>query len=104
MAADQGAPQRPVRPRRVLTKADRDQILCDCNIARIILGPDSQPLDVGREQRTVPRWMRHAIASVIGAVASRAVTAGPATGTTYTIHKPDGSRLNQCPQRSTGPP
>ena len=45
-----------------LTKADRDQILCDCNIARIILGPDSQPLDVGRGQRTVPRWMRRAIA------------------------------------------
>ena len=44
-----------------LTKADRDQILCDCNIARIILGPHSQPLDVGREHRTVPRWMRRAI-------------------------------------------
>ena len=39
-----------------LTRADRDQILCDCNVARIILGPDSQPLDVGREKRTVPRW------------------------------------------------
>ena len=38
-----------------LTKADRDQILCDCNVARIILGPDSQPLDVGREHRTAPR-------------------------------------------------
>ena len=25
-------------------------------------------------------------------------------GTTYTIHNDHGTRLNQCPQRSTGPP
>ena len=46
----------------VLSRAQRDQLLCDCNIARIILGPDSQPLDVGRAQRTAPRWLRRAVA------------------------------------------
>jgi hypothetical protein len=45
-----------------LTRADKAQILCDCNIARIVLGPDSQALDVGREHRTAPRWMRRALA------------------------------------------
>jgi hypothetical protein len=45
-----------------LSRADRRQLLCDCNIARIVLGPDSQPLDVGRTHRLVPRWMRRAIA------------------------------------------
>ena len=128
-----------------LTKADRDQILCDCNIARIILGPDSQPLDVGREQRTVPRWMRRAIAQrdrgcrfpgcdrraswceahhvipwwqggptsinnmvLLCAfhhhVVHRQGWTNTFNGITYTIHNDHGSRLNQCPQRSTGPP
>jgi hypothetical protein len=45
-----------------LTRADKAQILCDCNIARIVLGPDSQPLDVGREHRTAPLYLRRAIA------------------------------------------
>jgi hypothetical protein len=44
------------------TRADKAQILCDCNIARIVLGPDSQPLDVGREHRTAPLYLRRAIA------------------------------------------
>ncbi|HEY1739608.1 MAG TPA: DUF222 domain-containing protein, partial [Acidimicrobiia bacterium] len=45
-----------------LTRADKAQILCDCNVARIVLGPDSQPLDVGREHRTAPLYLRRAIA------------------------------------------
>ena len=37
------------------------ELLCDCKIGRVIMGPDSQPLDVGREHRTAPKWMRRAI-------------------------------------------
>ncbi len=55
-------PQDPTDLAALLSGAQRDQLLCDANIARIILGPDSQPLDVGRTQRVVPRWMRRAVA------------------------------------------
>jgi hypothetical protein len=46
-----------------LSPAQLGEILCDAKVSRIILGPDSQPLDVGREHRTAPRWMRRAIAA-----------------------------------------
>jgi hypothetical protein len=45
-----------------LGTTERQRLLCDANVARIILGPDGQPLDVGREYRTAPRWLRRAIA------------------------------------------
>ena len=38
------------------------RLMCDANIGRIILGPDDQPLDVGRAHRTAPRWLRRAVA------------------------------------------
>jgi hypothetical protein len=46
-----------------LSKHEIARLLCDANISRIILGPDGQPLDVGRSQRTAPRWIRRAIAA-----------------------------------------
>ncbi len=45
-----------------LSPAQLRQLLCDCNVSRIVTGPDSQPLDVAREQRTAPKWMRKALA------------------------------------------
>jgi len=45
----------------VLSTAQLRQMLCDCRVSRIVVGPDGLPLDVGREERTVPRWMRRAI-------------------------------------------
>jgi hypothetical protein len=45
-----------------LSQHEIARLLCDANVARIILGPDGQPLDVGREHRTAPRWMRRALA------------------------------------------
>ncbi|MEI4277711.1 HNH endonuclease signature motif containing protein [Klenkia terrae] len=36
------------------------QAACDADIARIVLGPDSLPLDVGRAQRLVPAHIRRA--------------------------------------------
>ena len=44
-----------------LSPAQLGQLLCDAKISRIVIGPDGQPLDVGRELRTPPRWMRRAL-------------------------------------------
>jgi hypothetical protein len=41
--------------------ADVRRLLCDSNIARVVTGPDSLPLDVGRARRTVPAAMRRAV-------------------------------------------
>ncbi|RYV52654.1 HNH endonuclease signature motif containing protein, partial [Pengzhenrongella frigida] len=43
-------------PRAVL-----DRLLCDAAITRIVFGPDSQILDVGRTHRTYPTHLRRAI-------------------------------------------
>ena len=43
-------------PRSVL-----DRIACDSEITRIVFGPDSQPLDVGRSQRTYTGSQRRAV-------------------------------------------
>ena len=73
-----------------LSAAQRDRILCDCNISRIILGPDSLPLDVGREHRTAPRWLRRAPSpNATLAVASPAAT-GPRTAAKSTMSSPGG--------------
>ncbi len=37
------------------------QLLCDCTVARIVTGPDGQPLDVGRTRRAVPPALRRAL-------------------------------------------
>ena len=37
-----------------LSPAQLAEILCDCKLGRIVFGPDSLPLDVGREHRTAP--------------------------------------------------
>jgi hypothetical protein len=37
------------------------RICCDAKVIPVVLGGDGQPLDVGREQRTVPRHMRRAV-------------------------------------------
>jgi hypothetical protein len=34
---------------------------CDADLTRIVLGPDGQPLDVGRTHRLVPAWLRKAV-------------------------------------------
>jgi hypothetical protein len=55
-------PADPTELGALLSTTERSRLLCDAQVARIILGPDSQPLDVGREHRTAPRWLRRAIA------------------------------------------
>jgi 5-methylcytosine-specific restriction protein A len=46
-----------------LSPAQVGAMLCDAHVSRVVLGPDSRPLDVGREYRTAPRWIRRAIAA-----------------------------------------
>jgi hypothetical protein len=45
----------------VLTPQQVRRYACDCTINRIVFGPDSQPLDIGRATRTVPPAMRRAL-------------------------------------------
>ena len=46
-----------------LEPSEVETLLCDCQISRVILGPDSRPLNLGAEQRSYPRWMRRAVAA-----------------------------------------
>ena len=45
----------------LLTMATVEKLLCDCTVSRVILGPDSIPIDVGRETRVVNRATRRAL-------------------------------------------
>ena len=44
----------------LLTRTTIERLLCDCTISRVITGPDSVPIDVGRETRVVNRAQRRA--------------------------------------------
>ncbi len=37
------------------------RLACDANVSRIVFGPASQPLDVGRKHRVIPEWLRRAL-------------------------------------------
>jgi hypothetical protein len=45
----------------VLSAARARWIACDATVTRIVLGPDGQPLDLGRSQRLVPEPLRKAV-------------------------------------------
>ena len=40
---------------------DVDRLLCDCTVSRVVTGPDSLPIDVGRAKRTVPPALRRTL-------------------------------------------
>ena len=46
---------------RVLSYPSIHKLTCDAAISRIVMSPDSQPLDIGRSTRTVPEPMRRAV-------------------------------------------
>ena len=46
---------------QLLTAADARRLGCDCQIIPVVLGGESEPLDVGRAARTVPRGIRRAL-------------------------------------------
>jgi hypothetical protein len=41
--------------------ADLYRLLCDCNVSRVVTGPDGLPLDAGRSRRTIPPAIRRAV-------------------------------------------
>jgi Domain of unknown function (DUF222) len=41
--------------------ADVQRLLCDSTVSRVVMGPDSLPLDVGRSRRTIPPAIRRAV-------------------------------------------
>ena len=45
----------------VLDPCERDRILCDCSISRVVLDAKGEPLDVGRASQTWPTAIRKAI-------------------------------------------
>lgn len=45
----------------VLSPSTASRLCCDAAISRIVLAPDSHPLDIGRTTRTVPEPMRRAV-------------------------------------------
>jgi Domain of unknown function (DUF222) len=54
---------RPATPSEsTFTPAEVNQLLCEANISRIVLGPDSVPLDVGRATRNPSKALRRAVA------------------------------------------
>jgi hypothetical protein len=45
----------------IISAARARWLACDGNITRIVIGPEGQPLDVGRSQRVVPPHLRRAV-------------------------------------------
>ena len=45
----------------VLSRSDLDYLSCDCSISRLVIGPNSEPLDIGRKSRVIPGAMRRAV-------------------------------------------
>jgi hypothetical protein len=46
---------------QLISAAAARRIACDCKLIPVVLGGDSEPLDVGRAQRTVPLGIRRAL-------------------------------------------
>jgi hypothetical protein len=44
-----------------LHPADVRELLCDCSVSRVVTGPESEVLDVGRSRRTIPPSLRRAL-------------------------------------------
>ncbi|WP_309232981.1 DUF222 domain-containing protein [Blastococcus sp. TML/C7B] len=45
----------------IISAAKARWLACDGNVSRIVMGPDSRPLDVGRDKRSFPPHLRRAI-------------------------------------------
>jgi Domain of unknown function (DUF222) len=59
---------------QLISAAAARRIACDCKIIPVVLGGDSEPLDVGRAMRTVPVGIRRALVARDGGCAFRAAT------------------------------
>jgi hypothetical protein len=45
----------------VLPRSTLERISCDSSVSRIVMGPNSEPLDVGRKTRVIPPALRRAV-------------------------------------------
>jgi len=45
----------------VLPRSTIERISCDASVSRIVMGPNSEPLDVGRKTRVIPPALRRAV-------------------------------------------
>jgi hypothetical protein len=46
---------------QLISANDAHRLACDCKLIPVVLGSDSEPLDVGRAMRTVPLGIRRAL-------------------------------------------
>ncbi|HKZ19636.1 MAG TPA: DUF222 domain-containing protein, partial [Acidimicrobiia bacterium] len=44
-----------------LPQSDLERLLCDSSVSRMIMGADSEPIDVGRKTRVIPPALRRAV-------------------------------------------
>ncbi len=71
------------------------RLSCDAEITRVVLDPQSQPLDVGRATRTVPGHLRHAlIVRDRGCVAEGCDRPSAWTEAHHVIHWAEGGRTS----------
>lgn len=75
----------------VLGSQTTQRLACDASITRVVLGPDSQPLDVGRRTRLVPPAIRTALIVRDGGCAYPGCDRGPQwTDAHHVRHWSDG--------------
>lgn len=71
------------------------RLACDAEITRVVLDPQSQPLDVGRTTRTVPSHLRHAlIVRDRGCVAEGCDRPSAWTEAHHVVHWAEGGRTS----------
>jgi hypothetical protein len=74
-----------------LTAAAARRVACDASVTRIVLDPDSLPLDVGRSTRTVPPHLRHALVVRDGGCVAEGCDRPPAwTEAHHVVHWAEG--------------
>ena len=69
-----------------ITAANARRIACDADILPILLGSDSQPLDIGRSRRTAPAELRAALLTRDGRCAFPGCDRPPGTPQAHHIH------------------
>jgi hypothetical protein len=69
------------------------RLACDAEVTRILLSPDSLPLDVGRSTRVIPSHLRHALTVRDGGCVAEACDRPPAwTEAHHVVHWAEGGR------------
>ncbi len=79
----------------LMTASTIERLLCDCDVSRVVLGPDSVPIDTGRESRVVNRAQRRALSVRDGGCRFPGCTRPPAwTDAHHVVHWRVGGRTD----------